>query len=154
MRAPPVARQFRRLSRRPRGGTGNSVVTLAVDMAAKYGANLHVLHVVSDMQLPAQMKKAAQMIRFTDERDDILRKIAETILHEAEVCARKKGAQNVRTAISGGDPAGAVIDYARRKKIDLVILGTRGLGKVKGMLLGSVSRKITDLGNMTCLIVR
>ena len=94
------------------------------------------------------------MIRFTDERDDILRKIAETILHEAEVRARKKGAQNVRTAISGGDPAGAVIDYARRKKIDLVILGTRGLGKVKGMLLGSVSRKITDLGNMTCLIVR
>ena len=148
MRAPPVARQFRRLSRRPRGGTGNSVVTLAVDMAAKYGANLHVLHVVRDMQLPAQM------IRFTDERDDILRKIAETILHEAEVRARKKGAQNVRTAIGGGDPAGAVIDYARRKKIDLVILGTRGLGKVKGMLLGSVSRKITDLGNMTCLIVR
>ena len=141
MRAPPVARQFRRLSRRPRGGTGNSVVTLAVDMAAKYGANLHVLHVVRDMQLPAQMKKAAQMIRFTDERDDILRQIAETILHEAEVRAKKKGAQKVRTAISGGDLAGAVIDYARRKKIDLVVLGTRGFSKVKGMLSWAVYRE-------------
>ena len=123
------------------------MVTLAVDMAAKYGANLHVLHVVRDMQLPAQM------IRFTDERDDILRQIAETIVHEAETRATKKGAKKVRTAIGGGGPAGAVIDYAKRKKIDLVVLGTRGLGKVKAMLLGSVSRKITDLGNMTCLIV-
>jgi nucleotide-binding universal stress UspA family protein len=38
--------------------------------------------------------------------------------------------------------------------VDLVVLGTRGLGQVKGMLMGSVSRKVTNLAETSCLIIR
>jgi nucleotide-binding universal stress UspA family protein len=36
----------------------------------------------------------------------------------------------------------------------MIVIGTRGLGKLKGSLLGSVSRKIADNAETSCLIVR
>ena len=52
-------------------------------------------------------------------------------------------------------PDGAVIlRYAKRRKVDLIVLGTRGLSQMKGVLMGSVSRKVTNLSEISCLIVR
>ncbi|MEE8287527.1 MAG: universal stress protein [Gammaproteobacteria bacterium] len=47
-----------------------------------------------------------------------------------------------------------MLRYAKRRKADLIVLGTRGLGQVKGMLMGSVSRKVTNLSDISCLIIR
>ena len=57
-------------------------------------------------------------------------------------------------AMIPGDPATAIARYAQRNKIDLIVMGTRGLGNVKGMLMGSVSRKVANACNVNLLIVR
>ncbi|MCZ6722749.1 MAG: universal stress protein [Gammaproteobacteria bacterium] len=36
----------------------------------------------------------------------------------------------------------------------MIVIGTRGLGKLKGTILGSVSRKVTNNAETSCLIVR
>jgi len=132
----------------------NRAVTMAAYMAACHEAELLILHVIRDMQLPTLLKKAPELEEFANKREDILRQVAETILHEAEARARKGGATRVQTAIGTGDPASSIIGFTKRRNIDIIVVGTRGLGKVKELLLGSVSRKITNKAEANCLIVR
>jgi len=132
----------------------NRAINLAADMAGKYGATLHLLYAIREMQLPPELKKMAEVEKIAGARSDVLDFVAKKILSEAEERAIKRGAGAVKTALEHGDPATAILRYAKRRKIDLVVLGTRGLGKVKGMLLGSVSRKVTNTTETNCLIVR
>jgi nucleotide-binding universal stress UspA family protein len=132
----------------------NRAVSMAAYMAACHEAELLILHVIRDMQLPTLLKKAPELEEFANKREDILRQVAETILHEAEARAKKDGATRVQTAIGTGDPASSIIGFTKRRNIDIIVVGTRGLGKVKELLLGSVSRKITNKAEANCLIVR
>ncbi|MCY3873700.1 MAG: universal stress protein [Rhodobacteraceae bacterium] len=80
--------------------------------------------------------------------------VAKQILGAARERAKTGGVAEVRTHVSKGDPAGAIIAQAKRRRSDLIVLGTRGLSKTKGMLLGSVSGKGANLCGMNCLIIR
>ena len=132
----------------------NRAVSEAAYLAAAHEAELLILHVIRDMQLPAQMKKSPEIEAFETTREDILRQVAENILLEASAKAKAEGAKKVQTAIGSGDPATSVISFAKRRSIDTIVIGTRGLGKVKGLFMGSVSRKIVNNAEANCLIVR
>jgi len=132
----------------------NRAVTMAAYMAACHEADLLILHVIRDMQLPILVKKAPELEEFANKREDILRQVAETILHEAEVRAKKNGATRIQTAIGTGDPASSIIGFTKRRNIDTIVVGTRGLGKVKEILMGSVSRKVANSAEANCFIVR
>lgn len=132
----------------------NRAVSMAAYMAACHDAELLILHVIRDMQLPTLVKKAPELEDFANAREDILRQVAENILQEAEVRAKKGGAKKIQTAIGSGDPASSVIGFAKRRNIDIIVIGTRGLGKIKEVLMGSVSRKIANSAEANCLIVR
>lgn len=132
----------------------NRAINLAADMAARYDATLHLLYVIRDMQLPPELKKMAEVEKLVGARSDVLDFVGKKILNDARERAIKKGAGKVHTAAEHGDPASAILRYAKRRKIDLIVLGTRGLGQVKGMLMGSVSRKVTNISETNCLIVR
>ena len=44
-----------------------------------------------------------------------------------------------------GDAAETITTYADQKKCDAIFMGTRGLGRVAGLLLGSVATKVLHL---------
>ena len=53
----------------------------------------------------------------------------------------------------GGDPAPAILDHAREVGADMIVLGSRGLGDLKGLVMGSVSHKVACLAPCTCVAV-
>lgn len=53
-----------------------------------------------------------------------------------------------------GDAATKILEYIDENKIDLVITGSRGLGKIQGWFLGSVSRKLAHYAKCSVLIVK
>jgi nucleotide-binding universal stress UspA family protein len=53
-----------------------------------------------------------------------------------------------------GDPADMIIEFAKDKQMDIIILGSRGFRGIKGRLLGSVSRKVSHASKCSCLIVK
>lgn len=45
--------------------------------------------------------------------------------------------------VQGDNPATAIIDEARRRQVDLISMGTRGLSPLRGVLLGSVAARVS-----------
>jgi hypothetical protein len=89
------------------------------------------------MQIPFEIDEIPelefhQIESFNDAREEIMRKIAETILRNAREKAEKAGAKNVSTAIGTGDPASSILGFAKRSNMDMIAMGTRGLSKLKG----------------------
>ena len=132
----------------------NRALALAVEMAVKHEATLEIVHVVRDLQIPANLRGMAQVMNMAGARGDVMMFVAEQVLSDARERARTGGVGEVGTFVGKGDPAGAVIARAKQRKSDLIVLGTRGLSTTEGMLLGSVSRKVANLCRMNCLIVR
>jgi nucleotide-binding universal stress UspA family protein len=56
--------------------------------------------------------------------------------------------------ISVGDSGEVIAHFVREKKIEQVVMGTRGLGSVANMLLGSVANKVLHLVDVPVLLVK
>ena len=137
----------------------NRALEMAAQLAKQYKADLLIIHVIRDMQIPFEIKEIPELESDTIEsfataREEIMRKVAESVLKDAKQKAVKAGASKVETTIGTGDPAACILEVAARREIDMIVIGTRGLGKIKGQIMGSVSRKVTNNAETTCLIVR
>jgi nucleotide-binding universal stress UspA family protein len=62
--------------------------------------------------------------------------------------------ENVVTEVLVGNPAEEIISFAKSWEADLIVTGRRGFGKLKSLLLGSTSNKITQHAECSCLTVK
>jgi nucleotide-binding universal stress UspA family protein len=129
-------------------------VVFAARLSVQHESELLILNVIRDMQLPDELRADPDFEAFYNTRDELMRQAADGILAEAKRLARKEGAKAVQTAIGSGDPATSLAGFARRRNIDLIVMGTRGQSKSKTVWMGSVSRKLLDLTEINCLVVR
>lgn len=53
-----------------------------------------------------------------------------------------------------GPAAEAILSVAQARKADLIVVGTRGMGAVKGLLFGSVATKVSQQASCPVLVVR
>jgi len=82
------------------------------------------------------------------------RVLGEQIVRQAAATARTKGVARVSTAVESGDPASAIVRRAQEAKADLVMLGSRGLSNIKGLLIGSVSNKVVSMAECSVVTVK
>ena len=132
----------------------NRALPLAAHLARTNDAALYLLTVVRDIQVPPEMKDMARVENLGETRVSVLEFVANQILESAEQRLKNDGVEKIYRAIANGDPATEIVRYAKKHDIDLIVIGTRGLGQVKGMLMGSVSRKVANVSDTNCLLVR
>ncbi|KAF6243168.1 universal stress protein [Nitrosopumilus sp. b1] len=53
-----------------------------------------------------------------------------------------------------GDEGKKIVDYAKKGKFDLIVIGSRGVGTVKGFFLGSTSNYVLHKSSVPVLIVK
>jgi nucleotide-binding universal stress UspA family protein len=53
-----------------------------------------------------------------------------------------------------GSPADSILSVAKVRQVDLIVMGTRGLGRISGLLLGSQSQKVVSQANCPVMLVR
>lgn len=68
------------------------------------------------------------------------------------VAARYPGV-DVEVVVRHGSPARAVVETAAELDVDLVVIGSRGLGGFRGLLLGSVSRRVVEHAGRVVVVV-
>jgi nucleotide-binding universal stress UspA family protein len=56
--------------------------------------------------------------------------------------------------IGVGNPADIIVQYAKERSCDQIVIGPRGLGSVGGLLLGSVATKVLSLSHVPVLVLR
>jgi nucleotide-binding universal stress UspA family protein len=131
-------------------------VDLAGELASRCGCALTVLHVQvdSDAEALAQAQDSlAQHEHSVVGEAEMARTIGQQVLARAEARARRAGADAVETVLLDGDPVEAILEAARARGADLVVLGRRGLGSLAGVLLGSVSQRVAQHARCACLTV-
>lgn len=90
--------------------------------------------------------------------------LSKVVIQEREEQARKviSGAKKIIKAEKldchierlQGDPAEQILNYAKNKQMDLIMIGSRGLGGFKGMLLGSVSQRVIQHAKCHVLVIK
>lgn len=155
-------------------------IAIAADLAAVHDAELVLLHVASASRAPdetVRMAEAEHLVpKGTGEGIDpqtlrrmphlasigqpegadrvaLGRAFGERLLQESAAQAAGAGAPRVRTLLEFGDPADLIVAAAKRERPDAVVLGSRGLGTFRGMMLGSVSREVASKVRCTCITV-
>jgi len=83
-----------------------------------------------------------------------LTKIGDFLVEKAAKKAKSKSIKNIKTYVENGDAAETVLEIAKDNDVDAIITGSRGLGNLSTLLLGSVSYKINQLAECTCMNVK
>jgi nucleotide-binding universal stress UspA family protein len=78
---------------------------------------------------------------------------AEDALRDAEALATKAGAKKIETVAEAGDPVDVLVALIEGRKVDLCVVGNRGLNSLAGRLLGSVPANISHRASCDVLIV-
>jgi nucleotide-binding universal stress UspA family protein len=60
----------------------------------------------------------------------------------------------VHTELIEGDPAEAIINVAATRKSNIIVMGSRGLSRLLGLVLGSTSQKVVSHAPCAVLIAR
>jgi len=125
--------------------SSDRAIDQAIDMAEVCGAKLDFLYVANINQLAINaclsdaileaVTKAGNVIL-----DKALEKVPDTITAEA--------------FSETGSPAVVILDFAASENMDMIIMGSRGLGVVKGVLLGSVSQYIVEQAKCPVLVIK
>lgn len=53
-----------------------------------------------------------------------------------------------------GDPAAKIVETAESKGAEFIVLGSRGLGRIRKAFLGSVSKKVLSISRLPVLVVK
>lgn len=135
--------------------TSRKALAFSVEMASRYDAQLYVLHVIPNMEVPLEVIEYISAEEIDDPPASFyLEKIGQKIIQQSESECKLTGCDNVHTVVLRGDPADTIVDYAKDEKMDIIVLGSRGFRGLKGRLLGSVSRKVSHAAECSCLIVK
>ena len=127
---------------------GRKAVQYAADIALKYKAMVHVVHIVSPLPDIIQESEVLEVIQDRGEA------FAREILEEAVGEFKKKGVRSFQSTVLHGNPADAIIEFARKHGVDMIVMGSRGLSGVTELLLGSVSTRVCHLADCTCVTVK
>lgn len=116
----------------------------AIEVTRKFGADLFVLHV-------AEHDRGRSVV-YSDETPAQ----ATQLVAKAVKAARDAGvaAKGELRDVGAGHVAKAIVETVEANDTDLVVMGSRGLSDIQGILLGSVTRKVMQLAHVSVLVAR
>lgn len=133
---------------------GSPAAEIALDLAAAVrwpeGSRIHVVGVTEgDLPSLSDTEHAARMRVASDPERAATLAACQT----AAARLRRPGVE-AEPIVRGGDPAMAIVDEVDAVDADLVIVGTRGQGRVRSLLVGSVAAGVLDRAPCPVLVAR
>ncbi len=117
----------------------------ALDLARKYEAELHVLTVAQ----PPDFGEDVETEAIIENSRNYHQRILAPVKHLVATSGVK-----AQFEVAVGHPAEQIIYHADRYKVDVIVLGHRGKSLFRRLLLGSVSKQVTQYADRTVLVVR
>ena len=131
--------------------SADKAIDFATRIAKDYNAILVVLYVVRTQTNSDTVTLPSHVIDFKKQAEAYLTKVLEKIHKEGEADNIVKVKTEIIASIK---IPGAIVNYAKDKNIDLIVVGPRGRSKLKSLVLGSVTSDVVRLANCPVLTVR
>lgn len=119
----------------------------AIALGSAFRSRLHILHVIP---------KLDEYARFANLLEPLVRELSlagKRIVEEASVAVGRAGLA-CALVVREGVPAAEVTEYAAQKEMDIIVVGSRGLGARSAYALGSVSYQVAMRAPVSVLVVR
>jgi nucleotide-binding universal stress UspA family protein len=143
----------------PIDGSPNAIRALkaAVNQSKAFGGEIVIVTVIPTpgilVQAPVGLGLPPDGIsQYYDRQEES----AGNLLDQAVSVCQKQGISNVKTQTVRADKSivEEIIETAARRNVDLIVIGTRGLGGFKKLLMGSVSSGVVTHASCDVLVVR
>ena len=123
----------------------NKALTYAKNIAETYRAALWLVHVLAH---------TSELLGYDDYEKLYARRKHEgqSVLDDAIAELGEANFEIHQELLEGPEPD-SILSCAQKNKADLIIMGTRGMGALKGLLVGSVSRKVIHLSSCPVMVV-
>jgi len=120
-------------------GDSRLAVEYGLSLAQEFEAELHLVHVIAPPTYPEFLKtgtSAAHGIQDHVLSELLTQKLQDLVPGEARNWCR------LHTALLEGPPYQELIEYADRQSMDMIVMGMRGHGLVRTLLLGSTTDRV------------
>ena len=114
----------------------------SIDLAEKYGADLIALYIV------APNINFNEVFYFAEENGQ---KIVDDVKHEAS--AKKLNVQT-EVLMDVGAVSKAIVEYAEKNNVNLIVIGTKGISGIKRMLVGSTASEVVKYSHCPVMVVK
>jgi nucleotide-binding universal stress UspA family protein len=134
-------------------GSDQSLDATRAFEALRPGESLKLVHVVNvpGIPYPAMGANVAKDLAMTVER--AMNEEGERVLNQAESLLPLH-AGSISKQLEKGSPAESILKMAQDEKVDLVVMGARGMGRVREQIFGSVSHRVMTHASCSTLLVK
>jgi nucleotide-binding universal stress UspA family protein len=143
---------------------GSEGAARAVDVAAEFAEKLDLelllVHVSQEPPVRAAydiehldpgLKALMEAERITPA--ELYETLAREILDRAKSRAEARRVPRIHTAWRSGDPTETILALAHEREAAFIVVGKRGLGRIRGLLLGSVSQKLVIIAQTPVVVI-
>ena len=123
----------------------------ACDLASQTGAELHLLHVVVPLAVPAM---GAPSVGYIEDSEAISASVKESE-HDLEALLDQewRSSHRVVSAVIVGTPVFEILKYSKDNQIDMIVMGTYGRTGLTHLLMGSVAENVVRKAHCPVLTV-
>lgn len=120
----------------------------ALELAKHFKSNIRLLYVVEPIitelyEVPGDLYKLMEALKFSAE--EFVRRLKENFKREEVECS---------TSVIEGAPVEMILEVAQKEEINLIVMGSHGKTGLKRLLLGSVTERVINFGNLPVLVVK
>ena len=125
-----------------------------MELAKFMGSKVYALYVLNkNAYVPPVLETPIHLGSKWNVMEETLRQEGDDAIQYAKQVAEDKEIDYEGVVIEG-DPARAILEFAKQNKVDLIIMGTLGKGGLERFLLGSVTDKVVRHSKTSVLVVK
>jgi nucleotide-binding universal stress UspA family protein len=127
-----------------------------VSLANLTDSEIVILSVVPRINIPLLPEEGFGMdpIKTQDYQGEMKSYYSEKLKKAAEDITKIYPKLKVETRLLEGRPSSTIVEMAEKEDFDLIVLGSRGLGGISGLILGSTSRRVVESCTVPILVVK
>ncbi len=130
-------------------------LNLALDLAEHHDAQVTLVHVAPTRDIPPALRRFAEVEHMENGAEWLYDKaLAERMLASAMKHVDGHKPRKLNISVQCGDAAAGICRAASDLGADAIVMGSRGLSEIGGLVMGSVSRKVSNAAPCTVITVR
>lgn len=138
-----------------KSGYKDKATAYAITLAKALGAEVTVIHVIGKSSFGA----TGDVLGYyrggkLKEYQDAMKRNAEKLLNGAVKWGEENGVNMQSEVLVDSSAEKAIIDYAKKHKMDLIVIGTKGMTGIEKFLMGSVANHVVTYAHCPVLAIR